>query len=421
VSKFSRSKAFATAGALVLAAWAGLGQVQAGEFPLREGDVVAMAGDSITAQHLHSNYIEAYCVTRFPKWCLQFRNAGVGGDTVPRVLARLDYDVLCWKPTVVTIELGMNDANGGPEAVGPYIQQMEALIERVKTAGARPIFLTASPVNDGTVSDALKGRDLTLRRMASAVVELASKEKLPCADQFHALLDLWGGNMRSRNGVPLGGDPIHPGPVGQLTMAYACLVGLDAPALVSNAIIDLQAGKATGANCIIRDLKNGPEGISFERSDECLPMPIPADARNGLKLVPLSAKLNEYMLNVTFSGPDQILPVKWDVSIDGRKVAVVSTADLRKGWNMSELTEGPIAAQCQKVLDLIRNKEAAVSVYREVARWQAPAWLSDPTLDIAGRQKTEADRLMKIVIAASAQINAAAQPKPHKFLLTPVK
>ena len=83
---------------------------QAGEFPLRDGDIVAMAGDSITAQHLHSNYIEAYCVTRFPKWNLQFRNAGVGGDTVPRVLARLDTDVLCWKPTVVTIELGMNDA-----------------------------------------------------------------------------------------------------------------------------------------------------------------------------------------------------------------------------------------------------------------------------------------------------------------------
>ena len=26
------------------------------EFPLRDGDVWVMAGDSITAQHLHSNY-----------------------------------------------------------------------------------------------------------------------------------------------------------------------------------------------------------------------------------------------------------------------------------------------------------------------------------------------------------------------------
>src|SRR5262249_13080680 len=33
----------------------------ADKFPLQEGDVWVMAGDSITAQHLHSNYLEAFC------------------------------------------------------------------------------------------------------------------------------------------------------------------------------------------------------------------------------------------------------------------------------------------------------------------------------------------------------------------------
>lgn len=37
------------------------------EFPLKDGDTWVMAGDSITAQHLHSNYYEAYCFARYPK------------------------------------------------------------------------------------------------------------------------------------------------------------------------------------------------------------------------------------------------------------------------------------------------------------------------------------------------------------------
>ena len=393
----------------------------AGEFPLRDGDLVVMAGDSITAQHLHSNYIEAYCVTRFPKWNLQFRNAGVSGDTAPRVLARLDADVLGWRPTVVTIELGMNDADGGPQNVGPYIEQMGTLIDRIKAAGARTIFLTASPVNDGTTSAALKGQNLTLDPMATAIVKLAAKQKLACADQFHALLDLWGKNSKSSNVVPLGGDAVHPGPVGQLTMACACLVALNAPGLVSHVTIDFNEGKfASAANCSVKDLKVEGGVISFERTDECLPMPVPIEARNALKLVPLATKLNEYQLKITFL-LTRIVPEKWNVSIDGTKVATVESAELTKGWNMSELTEGPIAAQCQAVLNLIQKKESAVSAYREAAKWKPPAVLHDPALEAAGQHKAEMDRLMKAVIAASAEINAAAQPKPHHFVIAPAK
>jgi hypothetical protein len=57
-------------------------------FPLRDGDVWVMAGDSITAQHLHSNYFEAFCYARYPKLKFAFRNSGVGGHTIPSTLAR---------------------------------------------------------------------------------------------------------------------------------------------------------------------------------------------------------------------------------------------------------------------------------------------------------------------------------------------
>src|ERR1700753_2833328 len=79
-------------------------------FPLKDGDVWVMAGDSITAQHLHSNYFEAFCYARYPQMKFAFRNSGVGGHTIPSTLARFDYDVAAWKPTVVSVDLGMYDS-----------------------------------------------------------------------------------------------------------------------------------------------------------------------------------------------------------------------------------------------------------------------------------------------------------------------
>ena len=46
-------------------------------FAVKAGDVWVMAGDSITAQHLHSNYYEAFCFARYPKLNFRFRNSGV--------------------------------------------------------------------------------------------------------------------------------------------------------------------------------------------------------------------------------------------------------------------------------------------------------------------------------------------------------
>src|SRR5690242_20703271 len=143
-------------GAFVTVLAAAPGAAPAGEgFPLRDGDTWVMAGDSITAQHLHSNYFEAFCFARYPKLTFRFRNSGVGGDTVPRVLARFDYDVAAWKPTVVSVELGMNDQGGFK--VEQFIANMRQLSERIKSVHARPVLFTASPINNGDTLARLGG------------------------------------------------------------------------------------------------------------------------------------------------------------------------------------------------------------------------------------------------------------------------
>ena len=134
-------------GVLLLSAAAGRAEEKA-RFPLQEGDTWVMAGDSITAQHMHSNYFEAFCYARYPGLKFAFRNSGVGGHTIPSTLARFDYDIAAWQPTVVSVELGMNDKGGTP--TDKFIANMGTMVERIRGIKARPVILSASPVNDGS-------------------------------------------------------------------------------------------------------------------------------------------------------------------------------------------------------------------------------------------------------------------------------
>ena len=110
------------------------------DFFLRDGDRVVFLGDSITEQRLYTTFIEAYALTRHPAWKLTFRNTGWAGDTAffrsrchtdggklmdadevtqsamidETMKSGLGRDVLSLKPTVVTIDFGMNDVGVKP-------------------------------------------------------------------------------------------------------------------------------------------------------------------------------------------------------------------------------------------------------------------------------------------------------------------
>src|SRR5438067_11378191 len=117
------------------------------DFPLKDGDLWVMAGDSITAQHLHSNYFEAFCYARYPHLKFAFRNSGVGGHTIPTTLARFDYDIAAWEPRIVSVELGMNDKGGTP--TDKFVSNMGMMTEKIRSVKARPVIFAPSPVNDG--------------------------------------------------------------------------------------------------------------------------------------------------------------------------------------------------------------------------------------------------------------------------------
>src|SRR5437667_9643099 len=88
----------------------------AGSFALKDGDRVVFYGDSITDQRLYTTFTETYVITRFPKLDVTFVHSGWGGDRVTGgaggpIDVRLRRDVVAYKPTALTIMLGMNDGS----------------------------------------------------------------------------------------------------------------------------------------------------------------------------------------------------------------------------------------------------------------------------------------------------------------------
>ena len=418
-------------------------------FPLKEGDIWVMAGDSITAQHLHSNYFEAFCYARYPKMKFAFRNSGVGGHTIPSTLARFDYDIAAWNPTVVSVELGMNDSGGTP--TDAFIKNMGTMTERIRGVKARPIIFSASPVNDGTLSTKLAGRNQRLDEYATALKGFCEKEKLPYADQFHALLDPWGKNKprealannlaamkalaadnslegvehlraflaaQDKNptkAVSMQGDPVHPGPPGQLMMAAALLKDLKADGFVSSATIDAD-GKGQGKGCTITNVKADKGGVSFDRLDGCLPFPVPESARQVLPLAPTVLGLSQYTLTVSGLKDDT-----YSVKINGVTCGVVTAKQLSAGVNLTSLPVDPMAkgmdpirAQMKAILDAVDAKENIVNGWRGLSQ-KANAKGADPGL------KNQLAEMTKSVEAADQKIRDAATPKTLHFEIVPTR
>src|SRR5262249_51774587 len=142
--------------------------------------------------------------------------------------------------------------------------------------------------------------------------------------------------------VSLMGDPVHPGPTGQLTMAAALLKELGAQGFVSSASVDAKAGSAEAKGCEVKGITFEDGKLAFDRLDECLPFPIPEVARPVLPLYPTVLELSQYTLKVTG------LPAeKYQLKVDGKPVTTLTAKELAAGVNLTAYGEGAIAAQGQ--------------------------------------------------------------------------
>jgi len=216
------------------------------DFALKNGDRVVFYGDSITEQRMYTVLAEEYAVTRFPQRNIRFVHSGWGGDRVTGggggpIDVRLDRDVTAYKPTVVTIMLGMND--GSYRAFDENIFQTYAggyrhLVDRLKqdNPGVRLTFIQPSPFDDVTRAPNFEGGyNAVLVRYSAFLKELAGTEGAAVADLNTPVVAML---TKAKETDPemaqqIIPDRIHPGWGGHLVMAESLLKSWNAPAVVS--------------------------------------------------------------------------------------------------------------------------------------------------------------------------------------------
>ncbi len=119
-------------------------------FPLRDGDVWVMVGDSITWQNLYTVYLESFVRARYPKLRIAIVNSGRSGEVYIQGIVRFRESIAAYQPTLVTMAYGMNDHTkifpGDQNFVEDPRSAPQRLIDSIRSINARPMVFSSSPL-----------------------------------------------------------------------------------------------------------------------------------------------------------------------------------------------------------------------------------------------------------------------------------
>ena len=392
-------------------------------FYLKDGDRVVFYGDSITDQMLYTTFTETYAVTRFPNYKLTFTNSAWSGDRVSGgaggpIDRRLARDVIPYRPSVVTIMLGMNDGAYQPfkeEVFGWYTSGYRHIIDELKLdlPGVRLTLIKPSPYDDITREPKFAGGyNAVLVRYGEFLGELARSEGTSIADMNNPMVEATKKAFATDKeaATKFNSDRVHPGAAGQLIMTQALLQAWHAPSLVASAHLDAQASRVVSAEgTVVTELKKQGEGLGWIQLDHALPYPV--DLKDPVlalatKSSGFFAALNRQPLQV-----DGLSAQEYTLKIDGREIGTFTREELSTGVNLAE-HDTPMFSQALKVQTLTgEHNELHKLRWRKVQVPFQNAQSDHLAEALAGLDGIESELV--------TEQRAAAQPISHKFDLIP--
>jgi lysophospholipase L1-like esterase len=161
---------------------------------LKKGDRIIFLGDSLTALAVKDPSVpEGKGYVPLVRAALKDRGAEVeavatGGHKVSDLLKRVEQDVLGKKPTIVVIQIGVNDASAGvtPEL---FKTQLEELIGKLQKGGAQVIQCTCTCRIEGY--DPENAMDKKLDALAEVARLIARDKQLQLVELRQAFIDYW--------------------------------------------------------------------------------------------------------------------------------------------------------------------------------------------------------------------------------------
>jgi lysophospholipase L1-like esterase len=336
---------------------------RAGESTLKEGDLVAICGDSITEQKDYSVDIEDYLVMCQPTANLQADQFGWGGETSWGFLARLANDTLPFHPSVATTCYGMNDGGYAPltpERGKQYHDAQQGIVAAFKKAGVR-VIVVGSPgcVDSQTFRNNPEQAVMynkTLAELGAIARQVASEEGVLFAD-VHQVMSEAMAKAKAKLGANhqfAGGDGVHPGRNGHLAMAYAYLKALGCDGAIGTITVDLAAGTAeASAGHQVMSCVHGEVQLTSTRYPFCFSGdPAQPSTRSAIDYLPFNQDLNRLTLVVTHA-PAENLAVTW-----GTATRTFPAATLAKGINLAaEFLDNPFVPFFAEVESHVRGQQ----------------------------------------------------------------
>jgi len=285
------------------------------DFVMQPNDNLAIVGDSITAQHLYSAFIEDYLLMCQPTTGLSVCQFGWAGEDMRAVNYRLPFDILPFKPTVVTTCYGMNDGRYTAltdDIANTYRNGQIAMIEALKKAGVR-VIIVGSPkcVDPSTFKNPNTSPDVynkNLAALAAIAKEVAAKEGVIYADVFDPMVATMA-KAKAQYGPSynMQGDGVHPGPDGHLVMAYAFLKAMGCDGNIGTITVDCGAKLATGTpGQEIASYQDNTVTVKSTRYPFCFAGGVDhpdGSAASIIHAMPFNDELNRYLLVVkNFTG-----------------------------------------------------------------------------------------------------------------------
>ena len=338
-----------------------LTSVVSAEPMVKDGDVVAIIGDSITEGRQYGSLIEDYLLMCQPAK-VRVMQFGWSGEAVNGFNNRM-ADFLAMKPTVATLCYGMNDGLYKP--VDDRIREMyrEGLtkgVNSLKKSGTRvlvgsPGCVDSTTFQRPTVSAADYNINLAaLRDEARGVAQATGS---PFADVHTAMIEaMWASKNAFGPDYPFAGaDGVHPSHNGGLVMAYAFLKGLGFDGDLGTINVDLakQSATATGGHTI-KGVKKNVVAIVSTQYPFCFfgqNAKDPAGTLGMAGLTPFNRDLNRLTLVVT--GPAEKYRVTW-----GDSSKTFSAVQLKDGVNLAaEFIDNPFSKAFMNVHQKVMDKQ----------------------------------------------------------------
>lgn len=398
---------------------------------LRQGDRLAICGDSITEQKMYSRLMEDYLTMCVPELGVTVRQYGWSGERAPGFLGRMTNDCLRFQPTVATTCYGMNDHEyrSYEERIGnTYRDKSTAIVEAFKAHGVRVIQGSPGCVGkmpgwvktaQGTVEDL----NLNLCKLRNIGIEIARQEQVGFADVFWPMMTagLEGQRRYGTNFFIAGTDGVHPDWAGQTVMAYAFLKALGVNGEIGKFTVDLKRNTLTATAG--HELVSSVAGAFTIRSSRypfstCLDQVLvdtkstraypTCDEMSGketgsihavLPLIPFNQELNRFVL-VAKSGNAARYRVTW-----GATSKTFTAKQLQHGVNLAaEFAQTPFSEAFARVDAAVAAKQAF-----ETKQIKQVFHGNEGKADMEGAvNRTEAERA-----PLAAAIKTAFQPVTH--------